>query len=129
MVDEVAKRRAVNASCEVPAADGSECSAPAMKGTTYCLFHSPVPADQQRAHVARQVGMKLATLRGKHFRVGALETPDDWLGAIAGLVNDLVQQPNGPQRVQAFGVLSREAREWFTLSEMLRGNVIEAGDA
>jgi hypothetical protein len=99
-----------------------------MKGNVVCMMHSDDPAVSQRAVIARLVGAKLGSMRGRHFRPGTrLETPTDWLEAIAMITNDPASQPNGPARVQSFALLSREAREWYALNEAIQGTSSRPG--
>jgi hypothetical protein len=111
--------------CTATTNAGKPCPSPALKNDDACFWHAASSA--QEAAIARIVGGKSAARQGRNFRPAniVLDSPQDWLIAIAALMKDVASLPSSVNRVAAFVSLSREAREWVVMKHAMESRAIE----
>jgi len=112
--------------CDATTNAGKPCPSPALRnGSGQCFWHSD--STRQEAAIARIVGGKSAARQGRNFRPAniVLDSPQDWLIAIAALMKDVASLPSSVNRVAAFVSLSREAREWVVMKHAMESRAIE----
>jgi predicted YcjX-like family ATPase len=111
--------------CDATTNAGKPCPSPALKNDVQCFWHAD--STRQEAQIARMVGAKSSSRVGRNFKSAniVLDTPADWLIAIAALMKDVASLPSSVNRVAAFVSLSREAREWVVMKHAMESRAIE----